>query len=92
MLAPRALGGKLPLFTELSIIHRIAAKGSSWKLSSCPVLCSHDFQRRRRSRCVYGYDSLRCSTCLRHPYGVKPCGLYTDSVVATSNSSRPTPA
>ena len=52
------------------------------------------FARSRPSRscCIYGCDTLRCSCCLRHPYGVMPRGLYTDSVVVTSNTSRPPPA
>ena len=31
------------------------------------------------SRCIYGCDTVRCSCCLRHPYGVMPRGLYTFS-------------
>ena len=44
--------------------------------------------RPSRSRCIYGCDTVCCSRCLRRPYGVTPCGLYTASVVATSNTSR----
>ena len=33
-----------------------------------------------------------CACCLRCPYGVMPCGLYTASVVATSNTSSAAPA
>src|SRR6266542_3276289 len=35
-------------------------------------------------------DSCRSSCCLRHPYGVRPRGLYTLSTSITSNTSRPT--
>ena len=37
-------------------------------------------------------DTIRCSCCLRHPYRVTPRGLYTDSVVATSNATTAAPA
>src|SRR5205814_7842817 len=51
-----------------------------------------------QERCLYGSSSVPCSCrlrrsscCLRHPYGVKPRGLYTLSTVITSNTSKPTP-
>jgi len=52
------------------------------------------FARSRSSRCHYIYlcALVRRSCCLRHPYRVMPRGLYTDSIVVTSNTSRPPPA
>ena len=39
-----------------------------------------------------GAGRARSSCCFRHPYGVRPRGLYTFSTVITSSTSRPTPA
>ncbi len=36
-------------------------------------------------------DAVRCSCRLRWPYGVRPCGLYTASAVATTSTTRAAP-
>jgi hypothetical protein len=38
----------------------------------------------RRFRCL-----PRCSCCLRHPYRVKPCGLYTFNTMITTSTIVP---
>src|SRR6266536_6241804 len=41
---------------------------------------------------IYICDTVRCWRWLPRPYRVMPRGLYTDSVVATSNAIRAAPA